>query len=71
MNDLLVSQADKNADFLNRFERRVKPEETADEKVPNKAIEVLCERQDFLQPFAQRVIALVGKEFFWCWRMIV
>ena len=71
MDSLIVFQADEDADFFDWFERGMEPKEAADEKVSNEAIEVMRERQDFFQPLAQRVLALVGKEFFWRRRMVV
>ena len=71
MNDLLVLKSDEDADFLDGFERGIEPEKAADEKVSNEAIEVLRQRQDFFQPLAQRVLALIGEESFRRWRMVV
>ncbi|MHB1292414.1 MAG: hypothetical protein ACYCY5_09540 [Sulfuricella sp.] len=60
MYDLLIHQANENADFLYLFQRGIEPEKTADKKVSDKAIEVMRHRQDFLQPLAQSVVALIG-----------
>ena len=62
--DLFVFQANEDADFLYLLQRVIEPEKPADEKISDKAIEVMRLRQDFFQPLAQGVVALIGQEFF-------
>ena len=64
VNDLFVFQADQDADFLDRFERGIEPEKAADEKISDETIEIFGERQDFFQPLAQGVFALVRQKLF-------
>ena len=64
MYDLSIRQANEDADFLYLFQRGIEPEKSADKKVTDKATEVVRLRQDFLQPLAQGVVALIGQEFF-------
>jgi hypothetical protein len=64
VNDLLGLKPDEDAGFLDGFERGIEPEKAADEKVSNEAIEVLRQGQDSCQPLAQRVLALIVRNFF-------
>ena len=64
MYGLSIHQANKNKDFCYLLQRGIEPEKPADKKIPNKAIEVMRLRQDFFQPLAQGVVALIGQEFF-------
>jgi hypothetical protein len=64
MYDLLVHQANENADFLYLLQCWIEPEKSADKKISDKAIEVMRQWQNFLQPLAQGVVALIGQEFF-------
>ena len=42
-----------NADFCYLLQRWIEPEKPADKKVADKAIEVMRQRQNFLQPLGQ------------------
>jgi hypothetical protein len=58
---LLVHQANENADFLYLLQCWIEPEKSADKKISDKAIEVMRQWQNFLQPLAQGVVALIGQ----------
>jgi hypothetical protein len=60
MDNLLVFQADENADSVDWLKCRIEPEEATDEEVSDEAVKILRQRKDFLQPLAERVLALVG-----------
>ncbi|MDO8261725.1 MAG: hypothetical protein Q7T21_00715 [Gallionella sp.] len=64
MYDLFIHQANENADFLYLLQCGIEPEKPADKKVTDKAIEVMRQQQNFLQPLAQGVVALIGQDFF-------
>lgn len=64
MYDLFIHQANEDADICYWLQCGVEPEKSADKKVADKAIEVMRLRQNFFQPLAQGVVALIGQEFF-------